>query len=857
MKNERHIFTSIAILSFVSILYFGCDMSRTDIPPNVDKVSDLDDPKVREAVFEIALDESDLVVQQDLSGENIHYASDDTEPYTGWVKNIRKLQQFQNGKKHGIYISWYGNWEKVEQGYFKNGIRDGLWIQWSPNGEKENEGAYKDGRRDGLWTLWDSDGKKISEITYQNGRVTAQAKLPKGNNDANLLDKHTDDNAPVAYRLRNRGHGNVKEQQSGDIIRRFGKGEIKDIAYSPDGTFLAVATAVGIWVYDGKTGEEIGVPAYIDSVSSIAFSPDGKYIVSGSQKVSINLWETTTGRQIWHTKKVGSTVEHVSYSADGQRILSVNVNSAIDLWNANTGERETSITGNITAFRPDGGMYVTVNGSDLRISDAYTGESIESMTLKSSGVRRLHFSPDGDTIACHNEDSTVSLLYLPTKLEKKLAAELIPTADNTISFSPDGQTLATGSAHGTISLWDVGTGEQKRTFFGHKYGISSVTFSPDGDALATGDESGTIHVWDVFTGQNLKTFIHPETENEITYRQVNRPIGNLLFSPDGTTLVSHSEKGGIRFWDLNSGVLKKEHIGYYRVQLQSLAISPNSDTVASGGNDDFIRLWNTRTGQLMRTLTQGNLVSSLMFSADGSTLVSGCWSGKIRFWNPLTGQLKHQIIVQMKVADRITCISYSPDDALLAIGIGNGDIQIWNVSTRELKSVLKGHKSDVYSVAFSPDGKTLASGERDKRIILWDVQSRTLISSLEGHTHYVSSVLFSLDGKMLISGSWDKTIRFWDAHSGEYIKNIATWDCIDCLAISPDGNTLAGSGVFNRLNNTVDTLLWDIETGQEKQTLSGHTGGISEIAFSTDGNTLASTGDDGTVVLWDVSSVTK
>ena len=142
MKNEWNVFTSLAILSFVSILNFGCDMPSTDIPPNVDKVSDLDDPKVREAVFQIALDETDLVVKRNLSGENIHYAPDDTKPYTGWVKNIRKIQQFQNGKKHGIYISWYGNWEKVEQGYFKNGIRDGLWIQWSPNGEKENEGAY-------------------------------------------------------------------------------------------------------------------------------------------------------------------------------------------------------------------------------------------------------------------------------------------------------------------------------------------------------------------------------------------------------------------------------------------------------------------------------------------------------------------------------------------------------------------------------------------------------------------------------------------------------------------------------------------------------------------------------------------
>ena len=100
------------------------------------------------------------------------------------------------------------------------------------------------------------------------------------------------------------------------------------------------------------------------------------------------------------------------------------------------------------------------------------------------------------------------------------------------------------------------------------------------------------------------------------------------------------------------------------------------------------------------------------------------------------------------------------------------------------------------------------------------------------------------------------TIRFWDAHSGDYIKSLIS-DCIGCLVLSPDGNILAGSDEFFKINNTVDILLWNIETGQEKKRLSGHTGRISEIAFSTDGNTLASTGDDGTVVLWDVSSISK
>ena len=109
------------------------------------------------------------------AGEKIHHASNVKQPYTGWVKNIRKLQQFQNGKKHGIYIGWYGNWQKAEQGKYKNGVRDDLWIQWDPRGQKESEGVYKDSNRHGLWTLWHPNGQKESEVTYENGRVLASA----------------------------------------------------------------------------------------------------------------------------------------------------------------------------------------------------------------------------------------------------------------------------------------------------------------------------------------------------------------------------------------------------------------------------------------------------------------------------------------------------------------------------------------------------------------------------------------------------------------------------------------------------------------------------------------------------------
>ena len=128
--------------------------------------------------------------------------------------------------------------------------------------------------------------------------------------------------------------------------------------------------------------------------------------------------------------------------------------------------------------------------------------------------------------------------------------------------------------------------------------------------------------------------------------------------------------------------------------------------------------------------------------------------------------------------------------------------------------------------------------------------------TITDHTHYVSSVLFSPDGKTLVSGSWDRTIRFWNAHTAEHKKTLV-WDVISCLSISPDGKTLASGSVFSRQNSINPIILWDVKTGKKKKTFMGHTRSIPNVLFSADGKTLASASRDGTVLLWDLASLTN
>ena len=487
------------------LLFIGCDDPHLPEPPISTESPNLDEPKIRNAVFDAAVDAADLQFQLNPSGKKIYRVYNQEQPYTGWVKNIRKLQQFQNGKKHGIYISWYGNWQKAEQGKYENGVRDDLWIQWDPMGQKESEGTYKDGNRHGLWTLWHSNGQKESEITYENGKILTPATYLEVESDSSDLDRNTRPDVPLAYVRHKRSQGKAQVGLPEGAKRRLGKGEIKDFQYSPDGNYLVAATAVGIWLYDGHTGEELGMPGYTDYVESIAFSPDGRTFASQNKRTAVCLWDTNTGKQKRILANTGASVKQLRFSPDERVIASANINQSIDLWNPHTGEHKLSLGGDNMSFSPDGSTLVTVNGNDIRLSDTLTGQHKQTFTGHSSGVRSVLFSPDGSTLASTSKDGTVSLWNTRTGEQTDIQHR---HTNSPFSFSPDGTVIASGNRdkNGTVSLWHIRTGKQQQTFSGHERWVSCVSFSPDGAILASGGNDGTIYLWDLRTGEQKDAF---------------------------------------------------------------------------------------------------------------------------------------------------------------------------------------------------------------------------------------------------------------------------------------------------------------------------------------------------------------
>ena len=247
---------------------------------------------------------------------------------------------------------------------------------------------------------------------------------------------------------------------------RIGKGTITgDIAYSSDGARLAVASSIGIWLYDTQTHQAVALfTGHMSGIGRIAFSPDERTLAGGG-------------------------------------------GGEIRLWDAVTGQHRHTLTGNSVAFSPDGRIIASGGGrqdNTVRLWDAVTGEHKRTLTGHRDVVTSVAFSPDGRTLASAASadwDQTIHLWDIVTGETKHIltagAGEV-----GSVAFSPDGRTLASGYEDGTVHLWDAVTGEHKQILDGRTFlYIDIVVFSPDGRTLASAGWGQTIHLWDAITGE--------------------------------------------------------------------------------------------------------------------------------------------------------------------------------------------------------------------------------------------------------------------------------------------------------------------------------------------------------------------
>ncbi|KAF8578326.1 WD40 repeat-like protein [Ramaria rubella] len=576
---------------------------------------------------------------------------------------------------------------------------------------------------------------------------------------------------------------------------------VTSVAFSSDGKYIVSGswdTTVRVW--DTETGQAVSVPfeGHSSWVTSVAFSPDGKHIASGSDDKTIRVWDAETGQAVGASFDGHSgTVTSVAFSPNGKHIISGSWDTTICIWDVETGQAVSAPfeghSGWVTsvAFSPDG-KYI-VSGSDdetLRVWDAETGKASVSFEGHSNHITSVAFSPDGKYIASGSYDKTVRVWNADTG---KVSAPFEGHSDSvtSVAFSPDGKHIVSGSWDTTVCVWDVATGiAASAPFEGHSGWVTSVEFSPDGKYIISGSYDKTIYIWDAETGQAVSASDgHSGT------------VSSVAFSPNGKHIASGSYDTTIHVWDAETGQAVSAPFKGHSDSVTSVAFSSDGKYIVSGSWDTTIRVWDVETGMATSEPFEGHseTVMSVAFSPDGKHIVSGSDDETGRIWDAETGQTVFTLFEGHRGSLR--SVAFSPDGKHIVSGLYNGTVCVWDAETGQAVSApFEGHSGSIRSVAFSPDGKHIVSGSYDETVCIWDVETGQAVSiTFQGHSGTVTSVAFSSNGKYIVSGSYDKTIRVWDAKTGQVVCAPLEGHSgsVTSVAFSPDGTHIV-SGSFDK-----------------------------------------------------------
>ena len=469
-------------------------------------------------------------------------------------------------------------------------------------------------------------------------------------------------------------------------------------------------------------------------VFSVAFSPDGRKLASGSADNTVILWDLATGKAEKILKGHTEQVWVVAFSPDGRKLASVSWDRTVILWDLDNGRAEKKLKGTVA-------------------------------------VLSIAFSPDGKKLALGLSDNMVILWDLGSgKAEKILKGHA--SSVRSVSFSPDGRKLASGSADNTVILWDLATGKAEK-ILGHISFVLSVAFSPDGKNLASGSEDKTIVLWDLDGGRAEKML-----------KEHKDAIFSVAFSPNGRKLASGSRDNTVILWNLDSERVEKILKGHTDSVL-SVAFSPDSKKLASGSSDNMVILWDLDSGRVEKILKgHTGWVLSVAFSPDGKKLASGSWDETVILWDIDSGKVEK---ILKGHRGNVKSVAFSPNGRKLASGSSDYTVILWDLNSGKAEKIFR-HTTAVQSVAFSPDGRKLASGSVDNTLILWDLATGKPEKILKGHTSYITSIAFSPDGRKLASGSADGSVKVWDVETGRELVTLLSLDGgQDWLITTPEG----------------------------------------------------------------------
>jgi WD40 repeat protein len=478
-----------------------------------------------------------------------------------------------------------------------------------------------------------------------------------------------------------------------------------------------------------------------------AFSPDGRWVATGSAGGAVRMWETATGQEVSTLSSKAPPISGVAFTRDSKKLLALEFDGLLRIFDVE-GRRELS------------------------------SYSVRMLGAAPSVALAVH--PDGQRIATGGFDRLVTLSELDTGRQVLVLREL-DSSCHCVTFSPDGNRLAAASASGKVYVWDATplTGSEDPSAATYRHAsreVWAVDISPHRLAVAAGGirtgspggSSAPVLFW-----QGL------EDRDPIRLPGYAIVVFSVAFDPTGRFIAAAGDeplrpgKGDVKVWDLEA---KREAFEVEAVdsegRLLGVAFSPDGRRLVGGGNDRRVLVWDAATGRKIGTIGEheGEIVA-VTFSKNGKYLASSGYESIVKVWDGARLDERQPDPRRFRglaaaIADVIT---FSPDEQRLAVIEDDDTVVLHDLEGTDRAVRLKSEGHEPTALTFHPSGRWVITGGKDCALKIWDSGSGALQSTLRSHTDHVTRLRTArfAAGSWLVSGSRDGTVKLWDLDSIE------------------------------------------------------------------------------------------